>query len=171
MACSDNTVRAGLTPKFIDVLTLCEMLNYTPAPSSSKIFPAAQSQLDSNVYLYDPPVPDFTIMRIEVSDDRSVLGTPAGLQVRHPGAAWGSLTFVISVPARREGCSGIMGCLALYPSPVPSAWSLVTFSSSSGQREDQEEVLTGILGLGCCRHSKGVGMGTTPFQLPREEES
>ncbi|XP_068881468.1 mannose-6-phosphate isomerase isoform X3 [Aphelocoma coerulescens] len=66
MACSDNTVRAGLTPKFIDVLTLCEMLNYTPAPSSSKIFPAAQSQLDPNVYLYDPPVPDFTIMRIEV---------------------------------------------------------------------------------------------------------
>ncbi|KAM4660391.1 mannose-6-phosphate isomerase isoform 2-T2 [Amazona ochrocephala] len=66
MACSDNTVRAGLTPKFIDVLTLCEMLNYTPAPSSSKIFPAAQSQLDPNVYLYDPPVPDFAIMRIEI---------------------------------------------------------------------------------------------------------
>ncbi|XP_010190794.1 PREDICTED: mannose-6-phosphate isomerase [Mesitornis unicolor] len=61
-----HAVRAGLTPKFIDVLTLCEMLNYTPAPSSSKIFPAAQSQLDPSVYLYDPPVPDFTIMRIEV---------------------------------------------------------------------------------------------------------
>ncbi|KAJ7398109.1 Mannose-6-phosphate isomerase [Pitangus sulphuratus] len=66
MACSDNTVRAGLTPKFIDVLTLCEMLNYTPAPSSSKIFPAVQSQLDPNVYVYDPPVPDFAIMRIEI---------------------------------------------------------------------------------------------------------
>ncbi|XP_009999644.1 PREDICTED: mannose-6-phosphate isomerase [Chaetura pelagica] len=66
MACSDNTVRAGLTPKFIDVLTLCEMLNYTPAPSSSKIFPATQSQLDPSVYLYDPPVPDFTVMRIEI---------------------------------------------------------------------------------------------------------
>ncbi|KFP85624.1 Mannose-6-phosphate isomerase, partial [Acanthisitta chloris] len=66
MACSDNTVRAGLTPKFIDVLTLCEMLNYTPAPSSSKIFAAAQSQLDPHVYLYDPPVPDFAIMRIEI---------------------------------------------------------------------------------------------------------
>ncbi|NXC21703.1 MPI isomerase, partial [Corythaeola cristata] len=66
MACSDNTVRAGLTPKFIDVLTLCEMLNYTPAPSSSKIFPATQSQLDPNVYLYDPPVPDFAVMRIEI---------------------------------------------------------------------------------------------------------
>lgn len=66
MACSDNTVRAGLTPKFIDVLTLCEMLNYTPAPSSSKIFPAVQSPLDPSVFLYDPPVPDFTLMRIEI---------------------------------------------------------------------------------------------------------
>lgn len=63
-------MRAGLTPKFIDVLTLCEMLNYTPAPSSSKIFPAVQSQLDPCVYLYDPPVPDFTVMRIEVSSER-----------------------------------------------------------------------------------------------------
>lgn len=69
MACSDNTVRAGLTPKFIDVLTLCEMLNYTPASSSAKIFPAIQSQLDPCVYLYDPPVPDFAVMRIQVSKD------------------------------------------------------------------------------------------------------
>ncbi|XP_021263090.1 mannose-6-phosphate isomerase [Numida meleagris] len=66
MACSDNTVRAGLTPKFIDVLTLCEMLNYTPAPSNSKIFPAVQSPLDPSVFIYDPPVPDFTLMRIEI---------------------------------------------------------------------------------------------------------
>lgn len=28
MACSDNVVRAGLTPKFIDKATLCSMLTY-----------------------------------------------------------------------------------------------------------------------------------------------
>ncbi|XP_028599490.2 mannose-6-phosphate isomerase [Podarcis muralis] len=66
MACSDNTVRAGLTPKFIDVLTLCEMLNYTPAPGSSKLLSPVQSRLDPCVYLYDPPVPDFSVMRIEI---------------------------------------------------------------------------------------------------------
>ncbi|XP_060611520.2 mannose-6-phosphate isomerase [Anolis sagrei] len=66
MACSDNTVRAGLTPKFIDVLTLCEMLNYTPAPGSSKLLPPVQSRLDPYVYLYDPPVPDFAVMRITI---------------------------------------------------------------------------------------------------------
>lgn len=38
MACSDNTVRAGLTPKFIDVSTLCEMLSYTPSPSQDRLF-------------------------------------------------------------------------------------------------------------------------------------
>lgn len=66
MACSDNTVRAGLTPKYIDVNTLCEMLNYSPAPAASKIFPCVQDAADPCVFLYDPPVPDFTVMRIQV---------------------------------------------------------------------------------------------------------
>ncbi|XP_053127949.1 mannose-6-phosphate isomerase [Hemicordylus capensis] len=66
MACSDNTVRAGLTPKFIDVLTLCEMLNYTPAPRSSKLLVPIQNPLDPFIYLYDPPIPDFSVMRIEI---------------------------------------------------------------------------------------------------------
>lgn len=68
MACSDNTVRAGLTPKYIDVNTLCEMLNYSPAPASSKIFPCVQDASDPCVSLYDPPVPDFTVMRIQVGN-------------------------------------------------------------------------------------------------------
>lgn len=67
MACSDNTVRAGLTPKYIDVNTLCEMLNYTPSPASSKVFPCTQDCSDPFVYLYDPAVPDFSVMRIEVN--------------------------------------------------------------------------------------------------------
>ena len=66
MACSDNTVRAGLTPKYMDVNTLCEMLNYSPAPASAKIFPSVPDPSDPNILLYDPPVPDFTVMRIQV---------------------------------------------------------------------------------------------------------
>ncbi|XP_062316872.1 mannose-6-phosphate isomerase isoform X1 [Osmerus eperlanus] len=66
MACSDNTVRAGLTPKYMDVKTLCEMLNYSPAPASAKIFPSVSDPSDPNILLYDPPVPDFTVMRIQV---------------------------------------------------------------------------------------------------------
>ncbi|XP_054858590.1 mannose-6-phosphate isomerase [Eublepharis macularius] len=66
MACSDNTVRAGLTPKFIDVHTLCEMLNYTPAPSNSKLLIPTTSRMDPCVTIYDPPVPDFSVMKIEI---------------------------------------------------------------------------------------------------------
>uniref|UniRef100_A0A8C2K9E6 Mannose-6-phosphate isomerase n=1 Tax=Cyprinus carpio TaxID=7962 RepID=A0A8C2K9E6_CYPCA len=66
MACSDNTVRAGLTPKYIDVDTLCEMLNYSPAPVSAKLFPCVRDNADPCVYLYDPPVPDFTVMRVQI---------------------------------------------------------------------------------------------------------
>ncbi|XP_047652222.1 mannose-6-phosphate isomerase isoform X2 [Phacochoerus africanus] len=66
MACSDNTVRAGLTPKFIDVSTLCEMLSYTPSPSQDRLFPPTRSQEDPYLVIYDPPVPDFTVMKMEV---------------------------------------------------------------------------------------------------------
>uniref|UniRef100_S4RGG1 Mannose-6-phosphate isomerase n=1 Tax=Petromyzon marinus TaxID=7757 RepID=S4RGG1_PETMA len=65
MACSDNTVRAGLTPKFIDVDTLCAMLHYAPAPAASKLFPARPDPSDRAALVYDPPVPDFTVIRIE----------------------------------------------------------------------------------------------------------
>ncbi|XP_037689337.1 mannose-6-phosphate isomerase isoform X2 [Choloepus didactylus] len=66
MACSDNTVRAGLTPKFIDVPTLCEMLDYTATPSKDRLFLPKPSQEDPYLSIYDPPVPDFTVMKIEV---------------------------------------------------------------------------------------------------------
>ncbi|XP_053512801.1 mannose-6-phosphate isomerase isoform X2 [Artibeus jamaicensis] len=66
MACSDNTVRAGLTPKFIDVPTLCDMLSYTPSPSKDRLFTPTRSREDPYLSLYNPPVPDFTVMKIEV---------------------------------------------------------------------------------------------------------
>ena len=40
MACSDNVVRAGLTPKFMDVPTLCQMLNYEPKSADANKFTA-----------------------------------------------------------------------------------------------------------------------------------
>lgn len=66
MACSDNTVRAGLTPKFRDVETLCEMLDYTPGSKEDNIF---KSQLDPScpyTEKYDPPVQDFAVRKIQV---------------------------------------------------------------------------------------------------------
>lgn len=62
MACSDNVIRAGLTPKFKDVKQLLASLNYAGTPASSKIFQA--KQLDANAKLFAPPVPDFAVVQI-----------------------------------------------------------------------------------------------------------
>ena len=67
MACSDNTVRAGLTPKFRDVETLCEMLDYTPGSKEDNMFESKVDSSCSYTVVYDPPVPEFSIRRIEVT--------------------------------------------------------------------------------------------------------
>ena len=78
MALSDNVVRAGLTPKFRDVETLCSMLNYTyglphllspvaldrhtllyrPPPSLCAEFEVEVCTLPPNAEPYQPPVAD-----------------------------------------------------------------------------------------------------------------
>lgn len=70
MACSDNVVRAGLTPKFKDVDTLCEMLDYKCGAKEDNIFPCRHDPSDSYVTIYDPPVPDFAVARIQVSQQQ-----------------------------------------------------------------------------------------------------
>lgn len=64
MACSDNVVRAGLTPKYQDVETLVSMLEYTMVPAESRNFEGFK--MDNYTILYNPPVPDFAVDMIEV---------------------------------------------------------------------------------------------------------
>ncbi|XP_046383477.1 mannose-6-phosphate isomerase [Ischnura elegans] len=64
MACSDNVVRAGLTPKFRDVKTLCEMLNYQCGGSVK--FTDVQ-KLDQHTTLFSPPIEDFAVSKIELT--------------------------------------------------------------------------------------------------------
>lgn len=62
MACSDNVVRAGLTPKLKDVDTLVSMLTYkTVIPNIT-----SGKKMDRCTTLYAPPVADFAIELIEV---------------------------------------------------------------------------------------------------------
>jgi mannose-6-phosphate isomerase len=79
MASSDNVVRAGFTPKFKDVPTLTSMLTYSFAPISEqkmepvdypycKLNPAAFKS-DSSCLLYDPPIPEFAVLRTELKAD------------------------------------------------------------------------------------------------------
>lgn len=71
MACSDNVVRAGLTPKYIDVHTLCEMLDYTGRPVSRTKFLGIESHSNIHITIFNPPVPDFGVSKFEVPEGTS----------------------------------------------------------------------------------------------------
>ncbi|KAL8580922.1 hypothetical protein ACOMHN_039622 [Nucella lapillus] len=67
MACSDNVVRAGLTPKLIDTHTLIEMLDYTGQPvSATKFLGIENRDSDIQTTIFRPPVPDFGVSKFEV---------------------------------------------------------------------------------------------------------
>lgn len=64
MACSDNVVRAGLTPKMKDVETLVDMLSYICEPVSAKRF--QPSREDECTEVFRPPIQDFAVAKITV---------------------------------------------------------------------------------------------------------
>lgn len=70
MACSDNVVRAGLTPKYIDVQTLCEMLDYNGRPVARTKFLGIESFGNINITIFKPPVPDFGVSKFEVKETK-----------------------------------------------------------------------------------------------------
>lgn len=67
MACSDNVVRAGLTPKFKDVQVLCDMLDYTMRSSEENKLGAVVNKSDL-VYLseFRPSVDEFSVQQIKI---------------------------------------------------------------------------------------------------------
>ncbi|KAI8053872.1 RmlC-like cupin domain-containing protein [Syncephalis plumigaleata] len=66
MAASDNVVRAGLTPKFIDVDVLVNMLTYNTRSTSQQLL--APESLSSTTQLYNPPISEFSVMRTRLTD-------------------------------------------------------------------------------------------------------
>lgn len=67
MACSDNVVRAGLTPKFRDVQALCEMLTYRDDALDSTMRLHSGTKIAQHVALYRPPpqFPEFQVLRVD----------------------------------------------------------------------------------------------------------
>lgn len=63
MACSDNVVRAGLTPKFKDVDTLCAMLVYQGAPAQAQVFTGQPDAALPHIRHYPSQVRDFAVSR------------------------------------------------------------------------------------------------------------
>lgn len=67
MANSDNVVRAGLTPKFRDVQTLLDLVDYSYGPGEDYKFPLTHDNEDVWTSYYLPPVSEFGVARTEVS--------------------------------------------------------------------------------------------------------
>ncbi|XP_055612425.1 mannose-6-phosphate isomerase [Uranotaenia lowii] len=68
MACSDNVVRAGLTPKFKDVDTLLRLLSYEGSPADSKIYQPVQLDGQNQPYTrtFIPSVLDFAVAELKI---------------------------------------------------------------------------------------------------------
>ncbi|KAL6007511.1 hypothetical protein ACLOJK_033009 [Asimina triloba] len=83
MATSDNVVRAGLTPKFRDVQTLCSMLTYRQG------FPEILQGIPINAYTrrYLPPFDEFEVDRCHL---------PSGVTLAFPAIPGPSILFVIA---------------------------------------------------------------------------
>lgn len=67
MACSDNVIRAGLTPKLKDVETLIQVLSFECKSSSIKKIQPSQEDMFTQVFR--PPVSEFAVAKITVSFD------------------------------------------------------------------------------------------------------
>uniref|UniRef100_A0A8D8L8Y4 mannose-6-phosphate isomerase n=1 Tax=Culex pipiens TaxID=7175 RepID=A0A8D8L8Y4_CULPI len=66
MACSDNVVRAGLTPKFKDVDTLLRLVSYEGAPAESKIYQPKRMDGQPHTRTFIPSVKDFAVAEVKV---------------------------------------------------------------------------------------------------------
>merc|ERR1711970_69005 len=90
MACSDNVVRAGLTPKFMDVSTLCDMLDYAPNTADGFKF-TAESELNG-VKTFNPDVPDFALQEIKLSSGNTTLAPVDSASITIVTAGTGTMT-------------------------------------------------------------------------------
>jgi mannose-6-phosphate isomerase len=76
MACSDNVVRAGLTPKFKDVAVLCEMLDYTMRTSEENKLTSTRTSLSRELdYLaeFRPSVDEFSVQQVRIEVGKHVV--------------------------------------------------------------------------------------------------
>lgn len=64
MACSDNVIRAGLTPKYKDVETLLQNLDYSASSATEKFFQPIP--IGPYSQLFKPPVQDFAVIQVQV---------------------------------------------------------------------------------------------------------
>lgn len=112
MACSDNVVRAGLTPKFKDVNTLCKMLTYSSrSPKDQCLPPIAVDKYTSS---YVVPVPEFVVDAIEIKEEDIVPSFEYKLAPKESG----SIVIAIRGDATVQGDTIFPGYVGFIPAAV-----------------------------------------------------
>lgn len=109
MACSDNVVRAGLTPKYKDVATLCNMLTYNSKSARDQLL--APQVIDEFTKSYVPPVPEFAVDAIQVNEEDVRLTIEHKLEQKISG----SILIVIRGEAQIQGTAVYPGYIGFIP--------------------------------------------------------
>lgn len=112
MACSDNVVRAGLTPKFKDVNNLVGMLTYSMGGPS--IDAGGICKDNPRVLRYTPPVPEFEVMMMNIDPGETLkLANPKEPSIVIAVEGAGKIDGIDVRPGRSYFWSGESGDLTL----------------------------------------------------------
>jgi mannose-6-phosphate isomerase len=146
MASSDNVIRAGFTPKFQDVDTLTDILTYDHNPPEAQLleprdypymtFNTSAYGSASSALLYDPPIPEFSVVRTELKalSNAPAASTPkatfegiAGPSIVICTAGSGSITVGSKMEDLKEGCVFFVGAAAECVIRSDGKQDMVTF--------------------------------------------
>jgi len=109
MACSDNVVRAGLTPKFKDVKTLSNMLTYISKSAKDQFL--SPKVVDEFTKSYVVPVPEFVVDAIQVDEQHVSLAFEYTLTKKESG----SILIIIRGESNCNGTALTPGYVGFIP--------------------------------------------------------
>uniref|UniRef100_A0A0N4ZZW3 mannose-6-phosphate isomerase n=1 Tax=Parastrongyloides trichosuri TaxID=131310 RepID=A0A0N4ZZW3_PARTI len=95
VGCSNNTIRAALTPKYIDIDSLCEILNYRMTDPSYYIVPPKKLSGFEHVSEYAPDCKDFTLHEIKISSETCSNNTNVSTIHPLPALSCGSIIVIV----------------------------------------------------------------------------
>ncbi|VDM37806.1 unnamed protein product [Toxocara canis] len=100
VGCSNNTIRAACTPKYIDVDALCEVLNYRMGHSSHYLVPPVTLNGFTYVNEYAPDCKDFILHEIKIAST-----SENSSRIPIPSLSCGSIMVIVKGEAELENLS------------------------------------------------------------------
>ncbi|KAM3717249.1 Mannose-6-phosphate isomerase [Dirofilaria immitis] len=95
VSCSNNTIRAACTSKFIDIDTLCEVLSYRMTNPSHYIVSPAVLKNFPYIRVYDPDCDDFTLHEVKIPSSSPSSGITKALPIFIPSLECDSIMLVV----------------------------------------------------------------------------